>query len=274
MSVRAFPRQHQYHSLFAMSGIGWCERGIITVSHHPSVCLPSVYMMSLHMIKSPRPSPSIFVCCDWNRRTNWTERTEFRGRTLKGREYMWADWTWCQQWHTSSGNSFQAFPPLFVLQATIAGCGGLGTKLHMCYIPYSQMLSSNCSGKLLLCVQCSKPDNVPWNSHTTRFIVQNEGNSTTVFIVRHERKPSNEITSRSHPEWRVHLMHCATTRLGAVRIVVCHYGTTIVTNHDQNWRCRRPGNKTSNSSIGFAAAYVIVRAHCTQTCWSVRNSVE
>jgi len=37
--------------------------------------------------------------------------------------------TWCQQWHTSRDKSFQAFPPLFVLQTTKAGCGGLGTRL-------------------------------------------------------------------------------------------------------------------------------------------------
>jgi len=29
----------------------------------PPVCLPSVYLMSLHVTKSPRPSPSVFVCC-------------------------------------------------------------------------------------------------------------------------------------------------------------------------------------------------------------------
>jgi len=110
--------------------------------------------------------------------TEQKEQTEFLERRLKGREQMWADWMWRQQWPTSNGNSFQAFPPLFVLQATIAGRGGHGTKLHVCYIPYRQMLSSNCSGKLLLCV-------------------------------------------------------------------------TIVTNYDQNWRCRTPGNKASNSSIGW-----------------------
>jgi len=187
--------------------------------------------------------------------TEQKEQTEFREEDLKGENT-------CEQTERDvSSGKHQVINPsrpspcfLYCKQQLIAGCGGLGTKLYVCYIPYSQMLSSNCSGKLLLCVQCSKPDNVPWNSHTTRFIVQNEGNSTTVFIVRHERKPSNEITSRSHPEWRVHLMHCATTRLGAVRIVVCHYGTTIVTNHDQNWRCRRPGNKASNSSIGFGSS--------------------
>jgi len=37
--------------------------------------------------------------------------------------------TWHQQRHTSRDKSFQAFPPLFVLQATKAGRGGQGTRL-------------------------------------------------------------------------------------------------------------------------------------------------
>jgi len=42
---------------------------------------------------------------------------------------MWADWTWPQQQHTSRDKSFQALSSLFVLQATKAGCRGLGTRL-------------------------------------------------------------------------------------------------------------------------------------------------
>ena len=50
---------------------------------------------------------------------------------MKGREQTqtWADWTWRQQRHASHDKSIQAFPPFFVLQATKAGCGGLGTRL-------------------------------------------------------------------------------------------------------------------------------------------------
>ena len=54
--------------------------------------------------------------------------------------------TWHQQRHASPDKSFQAFPPLFMLQATKAGHGGLGTRLiesavwghHICkrYDPY------------------------------------------------------------------------------------------------------------------------------------------
>jgi len=42
--------------------------------------------------------------------------------------------TWHQQWHAPRDKSFQAFPPLFVLQATKTGRGGLGTRLgeHNC----------------------------------------------------------------------------------------------------------------------------------------------
>ena len=39
--------------------------------------------------------------------------------------------TWCQQRHASHDKSIQAFPPLFVLQMTKAGRGGLGTRLMM-----------------------------------------------------------------------------------------------------------------------------------------------
>ena len=39
------------------------------------------------------------------------------------------------QWYASCDKSLQAFPlPLFVLQATKAGHGGLGTRLHTVYI--------------------------------------------------------------------------------------------------------------------------------------------
>ena len=31
----------------------------------PPVCLPSVYLMSLYMTKSPRLSPSVFTCSNW-----------------------------------------------------------------------------------------------------------------------------------------------------------------------------------------------------------------
>jgi len=37
--------------------------------------------------------------------------------------------TWVHQWHASRDKSFQAFPPLFFLQAIKAGRGGLGTRL-------------------------------------------------------------------------------------------------------------------------------------------------
>ena len=37
--------------------------------------------------------------------------------------------TWRQQRHKSRDKSFQAFPPLFILQATKAGHGGLGARL-------------------------------------------------------------------------------------------------------------------------------------------------
>ena len=36
---------------------------------------------------------------------------------------------WRQQWHASCDKSFQAFPLIFVLQATKAGCGGLEMRL-------------------------------------------------------------------------------------------------------------------------------------------------
>jgi len=50
-----------------------------------------------------------------------------------GREQtqMWADWTWHQQRHASHDKSVQAIPPLFILQATKVGCGGLGTRLYI-----------------------------------------------------------------------------------------------------------------------------------------------
>jgi len=72
------------------------------------------------------------------RRTNWTEeRTEFRERRVKGREYtqVWADWTWCQQRHASHGKSFLL--PFFVLQATKTGRGGLGARLGITRSRYS-----------------------------------------------------------------------------------------------------------------------------------------
>ena len=63
--------------------------------------------------------------------TEQKERTEFKEKRGKGREQtqMWADWTWCQQRHTSRDKSFQAFSSLFVLQATKAWRRGLGTRL-------------------------------------------------------------------------------------------------------------------------------------------------
>jgi len=64
-------------------------------------------------------------------KTEQKEWTELRKRRVKGREptQMWADRMWCQHRHTSRDKSFQAFPPLFVLQATKAGHGGLGMTL-------------------------------------------------------------------------------------------------------------------------------------------------
>ena len=58
---------------------------------------------------------------------------EFRERRVKGREQTqkWADWTWHQPWHPSRDKSVQAFPLLFILQATKAGHGGLGTRLGL-----------------------------------------------------------------------------------------------------------------------------------------------
>jgi len=37
---------------------------------------------------------------------------------------------WVHQWHASHDKSFQAFPPLFILQVTKAGRGGLGMRLQ------------------------------------------------------------------------------------------------------------------------------------------------
>jgi len=48
-------RQHQYHSLFRMLGMGWHGTWIITVCTSPT-SLPSVYLTSLHMTRSLRPA--------------------------------------------------------------------------------------------------------------------------------------------------------------------------------------------------------------------------
>jgi len=57
LEARAFTGHHQYFSLFTMSGTGQHEMGIITVGHCPHVSTS----MSLHVIRSPRPSLSIFA---------------------------------------------------------------------------------------------------------------------------------------------------------------------------------------------------------------------
>ena len=64
MSVRVFKGSTStFHCLQCQGLVDVKEELLYTVGHHLSVCLPSVYMASLHMIKSPRPSPSVFVCC-------------------------------------------------------------------------------------------------------------------------------------------------------------------------------------------------------------------
>ena len=42
---------------------GQCEIGIIIVGAPPPICIPSVYLILLHLTRSPRLSPSIFACC-------------------------------------------------------------------------------------------------------------------------------------------------------------------------------------------------------------------
>ena len=49
----------RYCSLFTMPGTDRRKTGIIKGWAPPSMCLPSVYLMSLHMTRSPRPSPAI-----------------------------------------------------------------------------------------------------------------------------------------------------------------------------------------------------------------------
>ena len=57
--------------------------GISTVRHHPT-CLPSVYLMSLHVTKSSRPSPSVFAYC---------KRSNTGGRKGLGmRLTFWCNW--------------------------------------------------------------------------------------------------------------------------------------------------------------------------------------
>jgi len=82
--------------------------------------------------------------------TEQKEQTEFRERKVKGREQtkMWTDWTWCQQQHASRDKSVQAFPPLFILQATKAGRGGLGTRLI--YDPFSSNWLSRTTFKIYI----------------------------------------------------------------------------------------------------------------------------
>ena len=52
------------------------ETGILTVGHAPPpVCLPSVYLTSSHVTRSPSPSPAVFhtgsyECCRWERPGN------------------------------------------------------------------------------------------------------------------------------------------------------------------------------------------------------------
>ena len=41
--------------------------GVTTVRHSPLVCLPSDYLMSSHMTRSPRPSSSVFAYCKCRR---------------------------------------------------------------------------------------------------------------------------------------------------------------------------------------------------------------
>jgi len=92
--------------------------------------------------------------------TEQKERTEFRERRVKGREQtqMWADWTWHQQRHTSRDKSVQAFSPLFVLQATKAGRGGLGTRLGKHRIAQRhRFCSRQCCDVLEDAIQCCHP---------------------------------------------------------------------------------------------------------------------
>ena len=49
-----------YHSLFITPGTDQLETGIISGWAPPPVCLPSVYLMSSHVTRSPRPPPTIF----------------------------------------------------------------------------------------------------------------------------------------------------------------------------------------------------------------------
>ena len=92
-------------------------------------CMP---LLTSHTVASHDRSSS-----NRTRRTNWTERTNWEQRE---QTQMWADWTWCQQQHASRDKSIQAFPPLFVLQATKAGRGGLGTRLRRVVTPASSVL--------------------------------------------------------------------------------------------------------------------------------------
>ena len=53
--------------------------------------------------------------------------------------------TWRQQWHASCDKSIQAFSPLFVLQATKAGCGDLRTRLPLKGLGVTGSSSFQCS---------------------------------------------------------------------------------------------------------------------------------
>ena len=71
--------------------------------------------------------------------------------------------TWCQRWHASRDKSFQAFPLLFVLQATKAGCGGLRTRLEVfswrnCLISFMNITSLTYHKlELLICLHFPIP---------------------------------------------------------------------------------------------------------------------
>ena len=51
----------RYRSLFTTPGTDQCETGILAVGH----CPPSVYLISLHVTRSPRPSPAVEAMKYW-----------------------------------------------------------------------------------------------------------------------------------------------------------------------------------------------------------------
>ena len=51
---------NRYCSLFTMPETDRRETGIINGWAPPPLCLPSVYLMSAHVTRYPRPSPAVF----------------------------------------------------------------------------------------------------------------------------------------------------------------------------------------------------------------------